>query len=176
MAQATAECVPARRYMLSDCVHATFEILDRLNVANVDWLGNAWGGHVGVLAAVASPARVRTLTAIGAPMQALEPSMRWKSRVASHSCASVRAGSSPIWSPRRWSPRRSRLAITFASHRSAPRGGIELAIRSVSLGRTDLAPKLLAVPTMFVVGADDAMWSQSIRASRQRWSVARAWR
>src|SRR5512138_1945928 len=70
---------PARPYTLDDCARATFEVLDKLRVTTVDWLGNAWGGHVGVTAAIASPSRVRTLTAIGSPMQALEPAMRRKS-------------------------------------------------------------------------------------------------
>ena len=35
----------------------------------VDWVGNAWGGHVGVALACAAPPRVRTLTTIAAPVR-----------------------------------------------------------------------------------------------------------
>ena len=35
----------------------------------VDWVGNAWGGHIGIRLATADRPRLRTLTTIGTPVQ-----------------------------------------------------------------------------------------------------------
>src|SRR5450755_4326765 len=44
---------PARqRFTLDDCAVAAGEILDQLGMtAPVDWVGSAWGGHVGMVLA-----------------------------------------------------------------------------------------------------------------------------
>ncbi len=61
-----------RRFTLGDCAGAAADVLDHLHIGEpVDWLGNAWGGHVGIVFAAARPGRCRTLTAIGAPVHAL---------------------------------------------------------------------------------------------------------
>jgi pimeloyl-ACP methyl ester carboxylesterase len=39
----------------------------------VDWVGNAWGGHVGILFAAVNPNRCRSLVTIGTPVHALPP-------------------------------------------------------------------------------------------------------
>ena len=42
---------PGRRYTLDECAAAAAEVLDARGVVEpVDWVGNAWGGHVGVRA------------------------------------------------------------------------------------------------------------------------------
>ena len=59
---------PCRRYTLEDCAAAATQILDVLDIPGpVDWVGNAWGGHVGIVFADNYPARCRTLTTIGTP-------------------------------------------------------------------------------------------------------------
>jgi pimeloyl-ACP methyl ester carboxylesterase len=79
-----------RPFTLDDSVGAAVDVLDRLGVTEpVDWLGNAWGGHVGVLFAAAHPDRCRTLTAIGAPIHALGHADRRRTRLLS---ALYRAG------------------------------------------------------------------------------------
>ena len=72
---------PDRRFTLEECADAAVAVLDGLAVDDVDWIGNAWGGHVGVLVAVRAPARVRSLAAICSPMQALEPPARRKAQL-----------------------------------------------------------------------------------------------
>ena len=47
----------------------------------VDWLGNAWGGHVGVVFAATWPERCRTLATFGTPIQAYGPRERASFRV-----------------------------------------------------------------------------------------------
>jgi len=155
--------VPERRYTLWDCGRAAEQILDELGVERVDWIGNAWGGHVGVCAAIRSPSRVHTLTVIGSPMNALSPSMRWKTRVV---LALLSLGArdlvgkliakvmiSPASSPVHREYVRSCI-------RDAPMGGIRQAVSSISLHREDLTPQLprVTVPTLFVAGGDDTIW------------------
>ena len=78
------------RFTLQDCVGVAVDVMDHLGIQEpVDWLGNAWGGHVGVRFAAAHPDRVRSLTAIGAPIHALSPAdrrqvllLRWLYRLA----------------------------------------------------------------------------------------------
>jgi pimeloyl-ACP methyl ester carboxylesterase len=58
-----------RDFAFEECVAAAEQALDRLGLAEpVDWVGNAWGGHVGIRLAVGP--RLRTLTTIGTPVQA----------------------------------------------------------------------------------------------------------
>src|SRR5258708_39181927 len=60
------------RFTLDDCVGTAADVLDHFAIDQpVDWLGNAWGGHVGILFAAAHPGRSRPLTAVGAPVHAL---------------------------------------------------------------------------------------------------------
>ena len=50
-------------------VTAADQALDRLGLTEpVDWVGDAWGGHIGIR--LATTPRLRTLTTIGTPMQA----------------------------------------------------------------------------------------------------------
>lgn len=72
---------PDRRFTLEECADAAFAVLDHVAVDRVDWIGNAWGGHVGVVAAARAPARVTSLAAICSPMQALEAAARRKAGV-----------------------------------------------------------------------------------------------
>jgi len=60
----------------------------------LDWLGNAWGGHVGVLFAAAHPQRCRTLTAIGAPIHAYSEADRRRTRLLS--LLYLAAGARPV--------------------------------------------------------------------------------
>ncbi len=158
----------AARYDLAGCARAAMQILDHLGISEVDWVGNAWGGHVGVLAAVQFPRRIRTLAAIESPMQALEPKMRRLSRF--------------VVLPMLALGMRGTLAGQLAKAMlspSAPAGlhdhvraavkratGLSTAVRCISLGRQDLLAELprIACPTLFVAGADDAMWPPELAA------------
>ena len=68
---------PGRRYGLHDCVTAAGQVLDRLAIGGaVDWVGNAWGGHVGLRFAADRPAQCRSLITLGTPVAALSRSER----------------------------------------------------------------------------------------------------
>ena len=58
-----------RDFSFGECVAAAEQTLDRVGLTEpIDWVGNAWGGHVGIHLATGS--RLRTLTTIGTPVQA----------------------------------------------------------------------------------------------------------
>ena len=66
-----ASADPGRRYTMKECAAAAAMVLDVLGISEpVDWVGNAWGGDVGVIFAATSPARCRTLVTLGTPVQA----------------------------------------------------------------------------------------------------------
>src|SRR5689334_4054174 len=72
-----SESVP-RDFTFEELVVSAEQALDRLGLTEpVDWVGNAWGGHVGIRLALRQPARIRTLTTIGTPAHGLRPGERW---------------------------------------------------------------------------------------------------
>jgi pimeloyl-ACP methyl ester carboxylesterase len=58
-----------RDFTFEEVLASAEQALDRLGLTEpVDWVGNAWGGHVGIR--LATTPRLRTLTTIGTPVQA----------------------------------------------------------------------------------------------------------
>jgi pimeloyl-ACP methyl ester carboxylesterase len=149
---------------LFTCARAAIQILDELGVEQVDWVGNAWGGHVGVIAAVEFPQRISSLAAIGSPMQPLEPKTRFLSRLLLVMLAlGLDDTVGGLLAKAMLSPSADeslRAQVRESVKRATNLSG---AVRGISLGRPDLVPLLRRVscPTLFVAGADDAMWSPS---------------
>ena len=68
---------PGRRYSLHDCATAAGQVLNGLGIGEaIDWVGNAWGGHVGLRFAADRPASCRSLITLGTPVAALSRSER----------------------------------------------------------------------------------------------------
>src|ERR1700757_1538114 len=68
---------PSADFDLDDCAEAATAVLDTLGVQKpVDWLGNAWGGHVGLTLAAKSPDWCRSVATIATPVQALSRRQR----------------------------------------------------------------------------------------------------
>src|SRR5512140_3421711 len=63
---------PTQLYDLAACARTAARVLDALGIEAVHWVGNAWGGHVGVRAAVDFSERIRSLAALGAPLHPLD--------------------------------------------------------------------------------------------------------
>jgi pimeloyl-ACP methyl ester carboxylesterase len=73
---------PGRRYTMQDCAAAAKTVLDTLGLDGpVDWVGNAWGGHVGVVFAATWPRRCRTLVTVGTPIHAYSRMGRVQTRL-----------------------------------------------------------------------------------------------
>src|SRR5215218_2131236 len=56
-----------RSFTMSEAAAAAMQVLDGLGVKRAAWIGSAWGGHVGAVAALEHPARVRALVTMNAP-------------------------------------------------------------------------------------------------------------
>jgi pimeloyl-ACP methyl ester carboxylesterase len=153
---------------LDDCVGAAIDVLDHFGLAEpVDWLGNAWGGHVGALFAQTHPDRCRSLVAIGTPIHALTSAERRQVRLLA---AVYRvAGPRPLVNslvgtligPRARTDDPDGFAIVVDAFRRAGRRGMYDATRWFSIRRPDLTPVLdrLDTPTLLATNHNDDMWT-----------------
>jgi pimeloyl-ACP methyl ester carboxylesterase len=164
----------ARRFSLAECAQAAVEVLAALQISGaVDWVGNAWGGHVGMTFAAESPDRCRSLIAFASPVGRL--SVMERCRIA------------PLVVVFRWLGPRSfiRAAVVDAMFTPAvlaarpavaervtdvitnsDRKGLYLVMRSVMLGRPDLTSTLARIqaPTILGAGDDDDLWTPTAAA------------
>lgn len=160
---------PGHRYSLDDCAVAAGEILAALGIDEpVDWVGNAWGGHVGIVFAATRPDRCRTLVTLGTPVQAYTRSEQLLFRVllAVYRVAGMIGYLSSgiieaLLSPRTRATDPEAVALVLESLRGLERRAFANAMRSISLGRPDLTPRLGAIrcPTLFVTGSDHEGWT-----------------
>jgi pimeloyl-ACP methyl ester carboxylesterase len=68
---------PSADFDVDDCAEAATDVLGAVGVLKpVDWLGNAWGGHVGLMLAAKLPDWCRSVTTISTPVQALSRCQR----------------------------------------------------------------------------------------------------
>jgi pimeloyl-ACP methyl ester carboxylesterase len=155
-----------RRYTVEDCAGAAGDVLDALGVPGpVDWLGSAWGGHVGIPFAAGSPERCRSLVAVSSPVHALSAAERRQitaGRAAYRLLGPVRplvgTIAAALLGP---DPEPAAVDLVRAGFRRANRRGMSEAIRCISLDRPDLGPVLARVqaPTLFVAVEGDPMWT-----------------
>ncbi|UVE94479.1 alpha/beta fold hydrolase [Dietzia sp. B32] len=70
---------------ISACAGAAIDALERVRAStgqgSVDWLGNAWGGHVGIEVAARRPDLIRSLVVVSAPTHPIDRSLRRKVRM-----------------------------------------------------------------------------------------------
>ena len=155
---------PGRRYSIEQCADAARIILEELGVRQpVDWVGNAWGGHVGALAAARSPELIRSLVMLGSPIAALTPFERVRTylllglyRLTGPSAMVVNGTARVLLSARTLAHDLEAVQQVHECLRRADRRMLRNAIVSVSLRRTALTETLkqLTQPTLIVTGAD----------------------
>lgn len=161
---------PGRRYTLPDCAGAAAEVLGAAAITEpVDWVGNAWGGHVGIALAAQRPDLVRTLVAASSPVHPwrtpvrlqtqllLLPIYRLLGPVGFIAEAVVEANLSPT--TRAVDP--AATSLVRECFTGANRARMANAIASVGLGRKDITPVLGSVqaPTLFLTGSAHPDWS-----------------
>ncbi|MEZ7239045.1 alpha/beta hydrolase [Rhodococcus sp. GXMU-t2271] len=169
---------PGRRYTTTECAAAAGTVLDELGVDEpVDWVGNAWGGHVGIVFATDAPSRCRTLVTLGTPVQALNRAERARTvfLLSAHRMLGpvgfIRSGVTNVLlsaTTRERDP--EAVALVEDCLVRADRAALRNAVVSISLHRPDLTGRLpgLPVPTLFVTGSDHKGWTpeQTRAASR----------
>lgn len=155
---------PGRRYTNEECADTAGVVLKELATRlPVDWVGNAWGGHVGCLAAARSPELIRSLVMLGSPIAALTRFERARTRLllglhrlAGPSSMVVNPTTDVLLSPRTRAHDPDAVRLVRDALREADRRMLRNAIVSVSLHRAALDDTLrrLRQPTLIVTGAD----------------------
>jgi pimeloyl-ACP methyl ester carboxylesterase len=160
-----------RRFTADQCVDAALDVLDHLEITGpVDWLGNAWGGHVGIRFAALHPDRCRSLITIGTPVHALRAAERRQigALVALYRLVGpvgplVKAVERGLLSDRTRATDPDAVRLVAGAIRHAERRGMYTAMRCVMLARRDLTPTLpdVAAPTLVITGDDLPSWTPS---------------
>lgn len=155
---------PGRRYSNEECAAAARLVLAEVGVKQpVDWVGNAWGGHVGVIAAARWPELVRSLVMLGTPIAALTPGERARTylllglyRLLGPSRKVVAGTTNVLLSARTQGHDPDAVQLVHESLQQADRRMLRNAVVSISLHRTDLSDSLSRItqPTLIVTGAD----------------------
>jgi pimeloyl-ACP methyl ester carboxylesterase len=166
---------PGRRYDLLQCARAAEEVVDALGVAEpLDWVGNAWGGHVGLRFAAAHPGRIRSLVTIGTPVQALGAAERARTRLLLlvHRLVGptgflVDAVVETLLSPSTRESDQWAVALVRRSFVEADPRRLRNAVASISLHREDLAALLpgITVPTLMITGEKHSGWTPAQAAA-----------
>jgi pimeloyl-ACP methyl ester carboxylesterase len=139
-------------------------VLDHLVLDDpVDWVGNAWGGHVGVEFAAARSDRCRTLTLFGTPVAALTRVERLRThallglyRLHGPSRAVVDGATKVLLSPHTRAHDPGAVRLVHDCLRGADPDMLRTAVRSISLDRNNLSDQLrhVTAPTLIVTGTD----------------------
>lgn len=155
---------PGRRYTLRECAEAALQVLNALSVNEpVDWVGNAWGGHVGVIFAAEWPERCRSVVAFGSPIAALSRQERRRTRLLlglyrllGPSPRIVNGTTAVLLSPHTIERDPDAVALVRDCLRGADRRMLRNAIVSISMRRPDFAAVLPRIrqPVLIVTGAD----------------------
>jgi pimeloyl-ACP methyl ester carboxylesterase len=155
---------PGHRYDLRQCAFAAGQVLDSLEIGEaVDWLGNAWGGHVGLRFAVDQFPRCRSLVMIGTPVASLSRGERLQTRVlvATYRLFGpinlVTSGVIDVLlSPHSRAHDSEAVVLVSDGLKRADRRMLINAVSSISLHREDLTDLLreLTVPTLMITGSD----------------------
>ena len=167
-----------RRFTLDECAGAALDVLDHLEITEpVDWVGNAWGGSVGLVYAAMWPERCRTLVTLGTPVQSL--SLVERARTISLLVAYrflgparfIRKGVVDVLlSARTRAQDPVAVALVEDALIRADRGALRNAVVSISLRRPDLSQRLaeISVPSLFVTGSDHKGWTpqQAVAVSK----------
>jgi pimeloyl-ACP methyl ester carboxylesterase len=158
-----------RTSSIAECATVAADVLDALHITGpVDWVGNAWGGHVGIQIAATRPERILTLVAIGTPTQPLDGRPRRNVRVLRPVYRLI-GGRGPIAAglldallteaTRANDPEAAEIVL--GAFRRAGRAGMARAMQSFVLDRPDLsaAARAIDAPVRFIATDDRGEWT-----------------
>jgi pimeloyl-ACP methyl ester carboxylesterase len=159
--------IPPRGFAFDDCPAAALAVLDTLRVQEpVDWLGNAWGGHVGLMLAAQAPDRMRSVATVATPAHALTRSERativpmvWAYRMVGAIPPLVGGVAKTLLGPEFVKSRPEEAEHVMRPLRDAPRIGMYRAMRAVMLNRPDITDVLATIdtPTLMLAPRNDPM-------------------
>lgn len=151
---------------IDECAEVALEVLDSLTPGErVDWVGNAWGGHVGMRVASVHGDRLRSLAALSSPTRPVE------GRGAIAALAALLGVVGPVpflvrkiaeaqLTDASRSDGRSLRVLTAALERTERRS-LARAVRSFIVDRVDVTDALpsITVPALFLSSDDRGEWS-----------------
>jgi pimeloyl-ACP methyl ester carboxylesterase len=156
---------------IAACAEAARDALTALSdqiPGPVDWLGNAWGGHVGMHLAATHPDLVNSLVAISAPTHPISVPLRLKIwallplyRVFGPRGIPLRAIEETLFTDTTRSNDPDAVALLTTSMRRTTNRAMVQAIRTAILNRTDLSRAATAIPcpVLFVTTDDRGEWT-----------------
>lgn len=160
---------PGHRYTMADCAAAARTVLRACGVDDpVDWIGNAWGGHVGIVFAARHPELLSTLVTAGTPVHAYGFGSRLQTQVLLLLYRAVgpigyltNAVTSALLAEGTREQDPAAVELVRTSFADADRAGMANALVSISLRRPDLTPLLASIqaPVLFVTGSEHPDWS-----------------
>lgn len=152
---------------IAGAADAAIDLLEGLGIQHpVDWVGNAFGGHVGFKLAT-RPGVLRSLVAVSSPVQPVDDALRRKITL----LLSLLRAAGPV------GPVRSAILDAMLTEASAAdpllrravveslrrpeRRSMALAVRSFILDRLDVTSEIadIVVPSLFVASDDRGDWS-----------------
>jgi pimeloyl-ACP methyl ester carboxylesterase len=157
-----------RDFTFEELVVAADQALDRLGLTEpIDWVGNAWGGHIGIRLATADRPRLRTLTTIGTPVQGFTLGEKltkgWPLvemyRFTGPNGFIMKQLSDSLLGAQSVAAQPVQAATIMDSFRDADRKGMLHAMRSMMLHRSGIEGMLanIKVPTLVMPVRDDVM-------------------
>jgi pimeloyl-ACP methyl ester carboxylesterase len=164
---------PLRRAAdIGACAEAAGEVIDRLRPSigadPLDWVGSAWGGHVGLHLAATRPQLLRSLVAISAPTQPISPDLRRQLavllplyRLIGPRGPVLKAILDTLLTERTRATDPDGVRLLTEPLRRASRRGMARAIQTAILNRTDLAWAATTIerPVLFVTTDDRGEWT-----------------
>lgn len=164
-----------RDFTFEECVSAAEQALDHLGVTEpADWVGNAWGGHIGIR--LATGTRLRALTTIGTPVQGFTLKEKltkgWPLvevyRFTGPTGFLVKQLANSLLGPEAIAAQPDQAATVMAAFAEADPKGMYHAMRSMMMHRSgveDVLPRI-TVPTLVMSARDDAMGWRADEARR----------
>ena len=157
-----------RDFSVAECAGVAVQALDGLGLSKpVDWVGNAWGGHVGLQLAAGPNHRLRTLVTIGTPIRGFTPwekltkgwPLLWTYQRLGAIGLITKELTDALLGPEAVAAQPERVAAMMDSFRSADRVGMTRAVRSLMLHRACIAGLLpdVTVPTLVMPVRNDVM-------------------
>jgi len=156
-----------RRSTIAEAADAARDALRALGAEEpVDWVGNAFGGHVGLNLAT-DPTTLRSLVAISSPTEPISPVLRRKVGLL-HPLLKLAGPVGPVrhaiveamLTDESASTHSIRQVVLDGLHRPT-KASMSLALRSFIIDRTDVTDALsdIRVPSLFVASDDRGDWS-----------------